>query len=693
MQKDSSRNLYNVAKDKFYNIPNTKQHRDYLAQARSSIGKGEPDKALESLSKINVESVTDSVLLLKAQWEQYSRDKIRDVLDHPDKGFNKINQGVLNLIGALKKEMDTYGKVDKEVWAYLIKRYTNRLNQKLANRQPINLRRMPTTEGTSAEAAETFVTISTEKAGAHIAQVFEEAHGRLLITGKPGAGKTILLLQLELALLESSADQLPVILNLATWKKDYITLESWLKDILPAELGVTKKYAVDVMQQNRLILLLDGLDEVAKSDRVSCLNAIGRYRASTNFQYVITSQIGEYSAIRKDAPVNLQIEVGDLTLNQMEAELKRMGYQHAEAIPLLKALQKHTLLHEAAQVPFYFNTLQLLFAGGKTLSDLNLKGHTAEAVQAELISQFVAYALTIPPDKNYTPKQAAYWLSFLASNMTKHNKVVFELSDLQYDWSPVALSRWHLFVAILLVGLIGAFDIPVFILLAFIFVIGLASISILVLAFGLIIIIGLVSISILVLAFGLAFTSDNILTFNFKHRNALRPVKLIYTQESIKWSWPLYFQHVKDEFVGELFAISLFAGLTLGLFAGFTFGLFVGLASGLFAGFTFGLFVGLTKGFRYYLKREAIATIQLNHPYQRFKNSARMLHFSILQHWHLMYVFSKKEWLPWKIVPFLNDMVAQQLLECPDGATWRFRHRILQDYFTKRREEIGKQEM
>lgn len=60
-----------------------------------------------------------------------------------------------------------------------------------------------------------------------------------------------------------------------------------------------------------------------------------------------------------------------------------------------------------------------------------------------------------------------------------------------------------------------------------------------------------------------------------------------------------------------------------------------------------------------------------------------MLHFSILQHWHLMWLFSRKGWLPWKIVPFLHDMVTQHLLDCPDGATWRFRHRILQEHFAK----------
>ncbi|MFZ4477654.1 MAG: hypothetical protein ACOYPR_20840 [Saprospiraceae bacterium] len=143
------------------------------------------------------------------------------------------------------------------------------------------------------------------------------------------------------------------------------------------------------------------------------------------------------------------------------------------------------------------------------------------------------------------------------------------------------------------------------------------------------------------------------------------------------------FKHVKDNFVG-----GLIFGLTFGLFAGLFAGLIFGLTFGLFAGLFIGLFIGLFVGLIEYLESDSIAALQLSHPYQRFENSARMLHFSILQHWHLMYLFSQKGWLPWKLVPFLNDMVEQQLLESSDGATWRFRHRILQDHFTKKWEAI-----
>jgi len=74
--------------------------------------------------------------------------------------------------------------------------------------------------------------------------------------------------------------------------------------------------------------------------------------------------------------------------------------------------------------------------------------------------------------------------------------------------------------------------------------------------------------------------------------------------------------------------------------------------------------------------------IQIKSPYQRFYASMKVLHFSILQHWHLRRLLYQKGALPLDLVAFLNKMTDCKLLET-DGATWRFRHRIIQDYFAE----------
>ena len=630
-----------------YNITNTKAHRQTLQDAKKAIEKAKPDEALRLLSEIRLPQVQESVSLLSARLAKHKISDIQGVLsfEQKDRGYNRLIKDIVDLIAVLESEMKTSAGFDVAIKQYLTERYAQRLQQKMANRQPVNLRRLPTTEGTSAETSAAFVPYNNEEIKVHIAQTFHDAHERLLITGVPGAGKTTLLLELVLALLKSEHDALPVLLNLATWKKEYITLDAWLKEILPAELGVTKSLSDQILTQDRLILLFDGLDEVKTDDRAACLSAIGRYGEVAQRQYALTSRIEEYKHVAKDAPVYLQIEVGALTIAQIETELTRMSYNQPEAPYLLHALQTDTLLREAAQVPFYFNTLQLLFAGGKRLSDLQFKGQTVAERQAEITEQFVAHELSVLTNTNYNAQQAQQWLSFLSLNMNKRDKVVFELVDLQYDWC--SLTRWEIFM--------GNFIFNIAIGLVFALICIIASHQLF--------------LSILV-GFCIGYGTTHY---------RVNEIPLIIIRDNVKWSLPLYLKGAKEYFVSGLtfVLVSIFSGVLVGIFSKkLTVGLVFGLIMGLFVGLIGSLFESIDN----YLKENNKGIIQINEPYQRFKASMKVLHFSILQHFHLRYLLSKKGLLPYKLVDFLNDMTQRQFLES-DGATWRFRHRLLQDYF------------
>jgi hypothetical protein len=72
--------------------------------------------------------------------------------------------------------------------------------------------------------------------------------------------------------------------------------------------------------------------------------------------------------------------------------------------------------------------------------------------------------------------------------------------------------------------------------------------------------------------------------------------------------------------------------------------------------------------------------IKITTPYQRFTAPAKALHFSILRHWQLRWQLYRAGVLPLRLVNLLNEMTDRHLLET-DGATWRFRHRILQEHF------------
>lgn len=53
--------------------------------------------------------------------------------------------------------------LDVEIRKYLKSRYEHRIRQKLAGREPVNLRKIPSSTGTSDEGAQNFITLPAEK--------------------------------------------------------------------------------------------------------------------------------------------------------------------------------------------------------------------------------------------------------------------------------------------------------------------------------------------------------------------------------------------------------------------------------------------------------------------------------------------------------------------------------------------------
>ena len=421
---------------KNFNLTDSTENREVLKQAKTQIKESQLVQALDTLSSLNNILVDEKITLLKTSLSKLRAENIEGVntYDAESAENNKLAKRILGLVTEIETELNETASNLKEIKAYLTKRYKKRLEQKFAGRLPINLKMLKSNEGTSAERAETFITLSADDINKHIADIFRKSNGRLLITGLPGAGKTNILLQLELELLKTEPSALPVVLNFATWNKKFNTLNEWLLEILPAELGVTKRYANTILKQNQLIFLFDGFDEIEESSRKACLDAIGQFGADANQKFVITSRIEEYKNVTKDAPVYAQIQVASLSFKQIETELEKQSFKQPEAKTLLNALKSDELLRQIAEVPFYFNTLQLLFANGNTLSEFNFSSQTTESRQNEIVEHFVEGELKQINASYYEPKKVLHWLSFLAFKMNEFDKVVFELTDLQYYW-------------------------------------------------------------------------------------------------------------------------------------------------------------------------------------------------------------------------------------------------------------------
>jgi DNA polymerase III delta prime subunit len=299
--------------------------------------------------------------------------------------------------------------------------------------------------------------------GTRITEVYNATEGGLLILGEPGAGKTTLLLELARDLLDraqtSENAPIPVVFNLSSWAKKQLALSNWLVEELSMRYEVPRRLGHTWVSEDRLLLLLDGLDEVAPAARKECIEAINSYRQThPDVQVVICSRSAEYL----NAPTQLRLQtavvVQPLTQKQIDTYLESAGEQ-AEA--LREALDQDADLRELATTPLMLTIL--LFAYRGTSPDKISELTSLEAKREQIFASYVQHMLKRRgASKRYHPEQVTHWLTYLARQMKRQNQTVFYIEQMQPDWLPKVWQRYLYRVLAggvsggLLCGLIGA---------------------------------------------------------------------------------------------------------------------------------------------------------------------------------------------------------------------------------------------
>lgn len=360
----------------------------------------------------------------------------------------------------------------KKFYDSLKERYQKRYESKLNERFEINLEVSEDWDGnktqTFKERYDKDAKIS--EAFPRLKELFDTKDG-LLIVGEPGAGKTVLLLKVALNLLENTKfadkEKFPVIFNLASWNEEYKDFGEWLKAMLVSGNGLSKDFAGRLLREKRLILLLDGLDELARNEdkmnadkkRAACLKSLNNYLDCE--KTVICCRIDEFVEMQKNtaqtAPVSAKIKV--LNLTEVEV-IRALGHaqnhtdtkHHASAKNLSKLLAKdeNTALRKILRSPFYF-TIALEVFYKRLPAEINLP-QDEKKLGIYLIEKYVERKLnkTLNPNK-FDKGKTKKWLKWLAQLMNK--EVTFELANLQ----PTDLiKKWcyRLFVG-LVFGLVG----------------------------------------------------------------------------------------------------------------------------------------------------------------------------------------------------------------------------------------------
>ena len=292
--------------------------------------------------------------------------------------------------------------------------------------------------------------------------VFDDSAGALLILGEPGAGKTVELLDLARALLvrdETDPDPqrpVPVFLNLSSWAEGSLPLADWIAHELFRRHQIPRRIGVDWVARERLLLLLDGLDEVTEPRRGACAAAINAFREVHGLtRLAVCCRAAEYRALGADLPT-LRLGTAIRLLPLERGQIERYLIQAGPALTgLRRALAEDADLAALAATPLMLNVMSLTWQSRpREMITAAALGNTADPAargkalfDAYLERVFSRKAGGAPaaapgrrrplPDSPFTESQTRRWLVRLAAEIQRRGRTLFQVEDVQPDWGSL----------------------------------------------------------------------------------------------------------------------------------------------------------------------------------------------------------------------------------------------------------------
>lgn len=125
-----------------------------------------------------------------------------------------------------------------------------------------------------------------------IARLAESGRRSTLVLGEHGSGKSTLLLRLAIRMaddfLQNKSRDVPIILGLRDWTDAY-PLRRWVVDQAVATYALRPEIVNGWVDRERIIVLLDGLDEVVESRRKPLLDALNVWAHSAQGTRIVVS--------------------------------------------------------------------------------------------------------------------------------------------------------------------------------------------------------------------------------------------------------------------------------------------------------------------------------------------------------------------------------------------------------------------
>ena len=302
-------------------------------------------------------------------------------------------------------------------------------------------------------------------------------HGRVIVIGEPGAGKTAAMILLLLAALEYRASRVgeerervpvPVWLTMGNWNPETTPLREWAVERINLDHPALRAHqygenvADALLRSGEVALFMDGLDEIPEKMRPQALRRIND--EATRTRIVLTSRIKEYQESVSDftpdntAVIELQpvrpAEIERYLLRGQSERHKRQWQQVAEYI-------KNNPKSPAALVldnPLYLSLARDSYArkDPASLVDSAVFSSAAE-LREHLVEQILVSAY--PDEKERS--SAEWWLAWIAFHMKDSRDLSWwEMPGWIHRWRLILTGSFNIALAIWLFSIVLANVIP-----------------------------------------------------------------------------------------------------------------------------------------------------------------------------------------------------------------------------------------